>query len=248
MGELTAIGFVPGHSVLHRLDPRTKQFLIMGLSGLSLWGSPTFLATLSALLAALIYDAPIHVGRMLHEIRYFLVFLLFVFGARALVFDGGWIPAFSMDTVKAAAVVCWRLLLVVGMGLLLVATTRTAYIRAALVWFLKPLPLVNEKMAATMVGLIVRFIPVILFQAAEISDAQRARLVEKDKNPLRRLSRFTIPLFRRVFTGADELAAAMQARCYNENRTLSELYFTRRDGMAWLAGVAISLTAFLPPL
>ena len=44
MGELTAIGFRPGHSMLHRLDPRTKQALLMGLSVASLWGELTFLA------------------------------------------------------------------------------------------------------------------------------------------------------------------------------------------------------------
>jgi energy-coupling factor transporter transmembrane protein EcfT len=102
MGELTAIGFIPGHSVLHQLDPRTKQILIMGLSGLSLWGSPAFLATLSVVIAALIYNTHIRVGRLIQEIRYFLVFLLFVFSARALVFDGGWIPAYSNPNVAKA--------------------------------------------------------------------------------------------------------------------------------------------------
>jgi hypothetical protein len=38
MGELTAIGFRPGRSLLHRLDPRTKQALLMVLSMMSLWG------------------------------------------------------------------------------------------------------------------------------------------------------------------------------------------------------------------
>jgi energy-coupling factor transporter transmembrane protein EcfT len=66
----------------------------------------------------------------------------------------------------SALIVCWRLLLVVSMGVLLMATTRTADIRAALVWYLKPIPVVDEKMAATMVGLVVRFLPVILFQAS----------------------------------------------------------------------------------
>ena len=135
------------------------------------------------------------------------------------------------DAAGEALIVCWRLLLVVFMGVLLMATTRTADIRAALVWYLKPIPFVNEKMAATMVGLVVRFLPVILFQAGEIADAQRARGIERRKNPLIRLMRFTIPLFRRVFLSADELVAAMQARCYNEHRTLPDLSFS--GAMAW---------------
>ena len=46
MGELTAIGFRPGRSLLHRLDPRTKQALLMGLSVASLWGDGDFFGAL----------------------------------------------------------------------------------------------------------------------------------------------------------------------------------------------------------
>jgi energy-coupling factor transporter transmembrane protein EcfT len=58
--------------------------------------------------------------------------------------------------------------------------------------------------------------------------------------------RFTIPLFRRVFLSADELAAAMQARCYSEQRTLPELSFAWRDGLAIGVGILISSTVLLP--
>ncbi|MGA6925481.1 MAG: energy-coupling factor transporter transmembrane component T, partial [Desulfosarcina sp.] len=109
-----------------------------------------------------------------------------------------------------------------------------------------PIPIVDEKMAATMVGLVVRFVPVILFQAVEISDAQRARCVERRKNPLIRLMRFATPLLRRVFGSADELAVAMQARCFNEQRTLPDLRFSRRDGLALGIGVIMALSVFLP--
>ncbi|MBC2742503.1 MAG: energy-coupling factor transporter transmembrane protein EcfT [Desulfosarcina sp.] len=246
MGELTAIGFQPGQSLLHRLDPRTKQALLMGLSVISLWGNLTFLVLFTTVMMLFLRAAGLRISRMIREIRYFLFFLFFVFGVRTVTFTGDWIPTISADLAGEAMMVCWRLLLVVLMGLLLMATTRTADIRAALVWYLKPLPLVNEKMAATMVGLVVRFLPVILFQAAEISDAQRARGIERRKNPLIRLMRFTIPLFRRVFISADELVVAMQARCYSEHRTLPDLSFTWRDGMAMGAGLLISLTALFP--
>jgi energy-coupling factor transporter transmembrane protein EcfT len=89
-------------------------------------------------------------------------------------------------------------------------------------------------------------LPVILLQGAEIADAQRARGVERRKNPLIRLIRFTIPLFRRVFLSADELAVAMQARCYSEQRTLPELCFTWRDSLAIGVGILISSTVLLP--
>ncbi len=247
MGELTTIGFKPGNSPLHRLDPRTKQLLLIGLSMISLHGSLTFLVLTSATLMILFNAANLRMVRLIVEIRYFLFFLLIIFLVRAVTVTDGWIPVIaSQDVMEAALMVCWRLLLVVVMGLLLMSTTRIAQIRAALIWLLKPLPLVNEKMAATMVGLVVRFLPLILFQAGEISDALRARGIEKRKNPMIRLIKFAIPLFRRVFIRADELIETMQARCYNEQRTVPALSFSRQDGFAAGIGVLLCLTVLLP--
>jgi energy-coupling factor transporter transmembrane protein EcfT len=246
MGQLTAIGFKPGQSLLHRLDPRTKQALLMGLSVSSLWGNLVFLTIFSTVMVFLLIAAGLRMGRLIDETRYFLFFLCLVFIVRTVAFTGGWTPTLSVDQAGEALLVCWRLLLVVLMGVLLMATTRTADIRAALVWYLKPIPVVDEKMAATMVGLVVRFLPVILLQASEISDAQRSRGIENRKNPLVRLMRFTIALFRRVFLSGDELAAAMQARCYSEHRTLPALSFTWRDGMAMTGGILMALTVLLP--
>ena len=245
MGEITAIGFTPGRSLLHRLDPRTKQALLMILGAISAWGDIFFLSVVSTATLILFAIARVPFGRLILEIRYFLFFLAILFCLRTLSFNS-WTPVFAVDQAAEVLKICWRLLLVVLMGLLVMATTRTAYIRAALVWYLKPVPLINEKMAATMVGLVVRFLPQILFQAAEISDAQRARCADRCKNPLLRLKRFGIPLFRRVFTCADELVAAMQARCYSENRTPPKLGFTFMDLLAVVFAGFIALTAFIP--
>jgi len=245
MGELTTIGFHPGCSPMHRLDPRTKQALLMGLSLMSLWGNQLFLGLFTILMLYYLLAAGLRVWRLMREIRYFIFLLGMVFAVRTVTFTHGWIPGVSVDAAATALIVCWRLLLVVCMGVLLMATTRSADIRAALVWYLKPIPAIDAKMTATMVGLVVRFVPLILQQAAEIADAQRARGIEKRKNPITRLRRFTIPLFRRVFLGADELVAAMQARCYSEHRSLPDLSFARRDALALGSALLLSLTVLL---
>ncbi|MGD8703776.1 MAG: energy-coupling factor transporter transmembrane component T, partial [Desulfosarcina sp.] len=224
----------------------TKQALLLGLSVVSLWGHWIFLGLLSAAMVCLFRSIQVRFDRLIAEIRYFLLFLCVVFAVRTLTFEGGWIPVLAFASASEAMFICWRLLLVVCMGLLLMATTRTGQIRAALVWFLKPVPVIDEKMAATMLGLVVRFLPQILYQAAEISDAQRARGIDRRKNVPVRLMRFSIALFRRVFLSADELVAAMQARCYNEQRTLPDLRFARRDGMAAAAATLVCLTVWLP--
>ncbi len=246
MGELSAIGFSPGRSPLHRLDPRTKQALLMGLSLVSFWGGLPFLLLASATMVALFHAAGLRLGQVLRETRYFLFFLGLVFAIRTVTLSHGWIPSVSGGSAGEALTICWRLLLMVGMGLLLMATTRTADIRAALAWYLKPVPFVDQTMAATMVGLLVRLLPLILLQASELSDALRARGIQRRKNPLVRLERFTMPLFRRVFLSADELVAAMQARCYSNHRTTPDLAFTWRDGLALGVGTLLGLTVLLP--
>ena len=247
MGDLTTIGFKPGSSPLHRLDPRTKQLLMIGLSAASLQGNIVFLVFTSAVMLFLIHAANLPIGRLLHEIRYFLFFLLFVFFARTVTVTNQWFPlAFTEELIGEAIIVCWRLFLVVVMGLLMMHTTRISHMRAALIWLLRPVPWINENKAATMVGLVVRFLPLILFQASEIGDAMRARGIEKRKNPLHRLVKYTIPLLRRVFLRADELAETMQARCYNENRRVPQLTFAKRDLIAAGAGFMMCLTVFIP--
>jgi energy-coupling factor transporter transmembrane protein EcfT len=67
-----------------------------------------------------------------------------------------------------------------------------------------------------MVGLTARFFGLIMSSVREISLAQRARLVQMRRNPLYRMVALVLPLLRRSFEQADEIAMAMEARCYDE--------------------------------
>jgi energy-coupling factor transporter transmembrane protein EcfT len=77
---------------------------------------------------------------------------------------------------------------------------------------------------------------VILDQAGETAEAQKARAVENRKNPLYRLTKFVFPLMRRTFQRADEMAMAMEARAFTENRTDPAMAAGRRD---WIALVLV---------
>jgi biotin transport system permease protein/energy-coupling factor transport system permease protein len=245
MAALSVIGYKPVDSMLHRLDPRTKQIMVMVQSTACFVGDIFFLGLISVCILSCLITSRIELLSILREIRYFLVFLCFVFAIRTVTLSDNFVPVFALSQVQSAAIFCWRLLLVVLMGVLLISTTRTGEIRAALVWTLRPLPFVNERAAATMVGLIVRMVPVILFQAGEIGDAMRSRCIEYRKNPLFRINRFTIMLFRRAITSADDLVDTMQARCYQEDRTMRELYFSRRDYLVLVVGAALLSTLFI---
>ena len=238
MAELTPFSYRPGASVLHQQDVRFKLVFIVAISLAGMKAYFMSLSVLSFALFAAILIIHLPLKSILKELRYFFIFLIFVFAARALCTSGTPLIEFmgidiTREGIYNGTLVCWRLLLVVLVGLLFISTTKLSEIRAAVEWFLSPFPFIPGKRVATMMSLIIRFIPVILKQAKETSDAQRARGVENRKNPVYRLMKLAVPLVRRTFENADKLAVAMEARCYTEKRVNIELYATRNDWIAF---------------
>ena len=243
MTERFACSYRSGTSVLHELDVRFKLVSVVIISLASLKAGIPALAVMTFVLVILLINAGLAVNSILRLLRYVLFILVLIFIARALSTPGT--PVFEFKTVSitregmyGGAVACWRLLVVIMVGLALVSTTRPSEIKAAVEWYLHPVPFFPEKKVSIMMSLIIRFIPVILDQAKETADAQRARGVENRKNPMYRLRKLLIPLMRRIFARADNLAVAMEARCYSENRTDPELKSGPAD---WVAlGVVIA--------
>jgi len=248
MAELTAFSYRPGFSALHSIDARFKLFLlvIIGISGLKASTTGLLLFFMIILLGL------IHSGTRLRdlfgELRFFLFFLLFLFAIRAISSDGTvLIKIYSISLtasgLKEGLLVCLRLLVIALSGLLFVATTRMLEIKAAIEWILKPFPFVSGSRISTMTGLMMRFIPVIMEQAKETSDAQKARCIENRKNPLYRMVRFAIPLLRRTFDNAGRIAIAMEARCYSDIRTGYKLSSKKKDWMILFAVILICIAA-----
>jgi energy-coupling factor transporter transmembrane protein EcfT len=246
MAELTLFSYRSGHSVLHRIDVRFKILGLLSISMVSLNVRVLSLTILSSLLIILIIDCRLEFKSFLREIRYFLILMLIILIAHALSTKGTMVFQFyflsiSMHGLYEGALICWRLCLVVLVGLLFVSTTRPSQIKAAVEWFLNPIPFVSGKRLATMLSLVMRFIPVILNQARETADAQKARCVGNRKNPIYRLKKIGFPLLRRTFETADELAVAMEARCYSENRTEPEFTARLRDWMVLMVSACLFL-------
>ena len=241
MAELNVLGFHAGSSVPHKLDVRFKLMFLVVISLSSLKAFVPSLSLLTMVLLVALMHAGLPFKMALKDLRYGFLLLMFVFMARSFSVPGSPVVEFKAVSVTReglyeGAMVCWRLLIVIMTGLLFVVTTRSSEIKAAVEWMLKPFPWIPAKRIAIMLSLIVRFIPLIFEQAKKTTEAQRARGVENRKNPVYRLKMFGIPLMRRVFERADNLALAMEARCYSENRTDSLLSSGFRDWIA-LAGV-----------
>jgi energy-coupling factor transporter transmembrane protein EcfT len=220
--------------VLHGLDVRFKfGALFMLILTVMNCGAPP-LAVMSLISAAAARRLGFSLRGILTELRYFLLLLGLVFAARAFTTPGTplpdlpWLPV-SREGMQIGAVTVWRLFLVVFLGLLFVATTRAAAIKAAVVWFLRPFPRLPAQRIGTMLGLVLRFVPLVFVQAGATLDAQRARGVESRRNPFYRLTCFAIPFLRRLFLSADRFTEAMEARCYTETRTDPVLLARPRD-------------------
>lgn len=248
MAELTSFSYQAGDSLLHRIDVRFKILFVILISLICLNLYFPGLAILTSLLLGLILHARLSLISGLKELRYFLILLCFIFVARVLSTDGTSLIDLRLSSVSIQGfhngiLVCCRLTIIVILGFAFISTTRPATIKAAVQWFLKPVPFIPEKKVALMMGLILRFVPVIFHQAGEIAEAQKARGVENRKNPVYRLTKLAFPLLRRTFERADNLVAAMEARAYTENRTDPELVFHKRD---WISLIAVCfLSIFL---
>jgi energy-coupling factor transporter transmembrane protein EcfT len=244
------IGYRCGATLLHRFDVRFKFFLLILLSLAILKAGLLHLALLICANIVLLPTLGLSVRSVCSTLRYLFVLLALVFTVRVFTTPGEaliqtpWLSV-SRQGLGAGATIAARMLLVVLLGLTLVITTRPAEIKAAVEWYLKPLPGIPRARIGTMLGLLVRLIPLLAAQAGETLEAQRARGIENRKNPVYRLTWFAIPFLRRSLAAADRLTAAMEARCYSDDRTGHPLAAARRDWLLLAAGLVYGLLVLL---
>ncbi|MCG5240979.1 energy-coupling factor transporter transmembrane component T family protein [Azospirillum doebereinerae] len=162
------------------------------------WGA----ALAGALGLGLLAAARLPVGRVLRELRAPVVLLTLLFGFQALLAGTGW---------AEAAVAVARFAALVLLATLVTLTTRVADmidLFERVFGLLRPLG-VNPAKLALMLALTIRFIPLLAEQVREVRMAQRARGVERS------IAALFVPLLVKIFTMADDLAAALEARGYD---------------------------------
>jgi energy-coupling factor transporter transmembrane protein EcfT len=250
MTELTTFSYRPGATLLHGFETRFKLILVVLVSLSIVHADFPALSAITALFFLLSLYIRLSIAGTAKALRYFLFLITLVFLARLLSTSGEPLFSFYFFTITKkgiyeATMVCWRLLLVVYLGVLFISTTRTSRIKHAVEWFLSPIPIIPEKRIATMMGLIVRFIPVIFHKTHEVSEAQKARCSQNIRNPFIRLKRLAFPMVKSVFKDAENVATAMAARCYSE--TSRKITSTPRTSDWFILGLGIvfSVTIFI---
>ncbi|MBU3917967.1 energy-coupling factor transporter transmembrane protein EcfT [bacterium] len=249
MAELAVFNYSPGCSFLHHLDIRFKLIILAFINFICMNSGFLNLLCLNLMLILLVIHSKLPLLSALKDMKFFLLLLLFVFVSRALSTPGEslltvGIFSVSKQGILGGLLICWQLAVIVMAGLVFIFTSRMFEIKAGIEWFLKPIPGIPEKRVGIMLSLMIRFLPMILEEAKETSDAQRSRGIENRKNPVARLVLFTVPFTRRVFETADRLAIAMEARCYSEDRTDPEITATRKDWLFFSFSVFFCAAAF----
>jgi biotin transport system permease protein len=215
--------YFPGDSVLHRWDARCKFICLAMVTFGLLHMNERALALFSVVLFGTVASCHLPMKAIAHDLKAWSLFLSFVFLVQAIGYPDSegvllaWLP-FSEAGLHAAAMTCWRLGLILCCGILFTLVTKPRDLQDALIWFLKPLPFLPAQRIALMVSLFLRLLPLIMDQLEEVSLATKSRLGNQRKGIFRKARSLVLPLFWRSLLRADEMALALAARGYNENR------------------------------
>ncbi|HIY57084.1 MAG TPA: energy-coupling factor transporter transmembrane protein EcfT [Candidatus Tetragenococcus pullicola] len=234
MNKLILGRYIPGDSLIHRLDPRTKliaSFYFIGIIFLANnWQSYLLLGIFTFLCILL---SRIDLGFFIRGVRPLIWLILFTVALQIFFTSGGkvywqWgvfrITEFGLQ--NGIFIFC-RFVLIIFMSTLLTLTTQPLELSDAIEYILRPLKVVRFPVheISLMLSIALRFVPTLMDETEKIMNAQRARGVDFGEGNLiqkmKAIVPLLIPLFVSSFNRADDLATAMEARGYQggEGRT-----------------------------
>jgi len=219
--------YIPGNSILHRLDARAKLLCLIALTAALIYANSLpgygIMAALTAILVAL---SGLKLKAACAPVKQVLPFFAVIFLMNALFNDQGqalwswWIFNLSSAGMAAGAKVVLKLILLMILFNILMSTTAPMKITAALVSLLRPLGYIRIPVSdlALMISVALQFIPTLMEETEMIRKAQTARGARFESPRLKEKAEsimpLVIPIFISAFKRADELALAMEARGY----------------------------------
>jgi energy-coupling factor transport system permease protein len=260
--DITLGQFFPGHSVLHKMDPRVKILICVAyIVGIFLCDSITAYIFLIAVTASLMFISQLPIKTILKSIQPVVIIIVFtallnVFwrGGETLLFSF-WIVSVYLEGVTSAIFMMIRITaLVIGTCVMLTYTTSPIALTDAIERLLSPLRIFKVPVHefSMMMTIALRFIPTLIEETDKIMNAQKARGSDFSTGKLaeraKALVPILVPLFISSFRRADDLAVAMECRCYRggKGRTrMTQLHLAPRDILAIILTVAFIVTIIL---
>ncbi len=244
--DITIGQYFPGDSPIHKLDPRGKILLVIAyVVSLFLVQRMLGFVLAGALLLLVVLLSRIPLKTVLKGVRPLLFIIAFtavfniIYGTGAPIFSGvSWLQWLTWGGVRKAVFMAVRIVLLVIGTSFLTYTTSPIMLTGAMESLLSPLKLFKAPVheLSMMMTIALRFIPTLVDETDKIINAQKARGADFETgNLLRRAAALVpilVPLMISAFRRAEELADAMECRCYHggNDRTKYKIYhFGLRD-------------------
>lgn len=259
--DITIGQYIEGESFIHKMDARIKILLtIFYVIALFLISSPAAYVIFAAFTVFLVFLSGVpakYVFKGLRPMLYILIFtgilnLFMTRGGEELLRFGP--LAITELGFKTAVTMVVRLVLLVVATSVLTLTTSPLMLTDGIEKLLRPFEIVKVPAheIAMMMSIAIRFIPTLSEETEKIMKAQMARGADFESGNIFRRARamipLLVPLFISAFRRADDLAVAMDSRCYHggKNRTrMKQMRFGWRDAVAAICMAVISVGAFL---
>ena len=256
--DITLGQYFPGDTVVHRLDPRTKLILvvlyIIALFNAKGWGSYLLLTAVTMICMMISHISPRNIFKGLKPMLFIIALtaILNIFYTQGTPIREGWI--ITWEGIERAVKMMLRITLLIVGTFLLTYTTSPMELTDGLELLLKPLNRLKVPVheMTLMMSMALRFIPTLIEETDKIMSAQKARGADFETGNLieraKALLPILVPLFVSAFRRADELAVAMESRCYHggEGRTrMKQLRFCTRDIIALILGLVFTAVIFV---
>ena len=252
--DITLGQYFPGNSFIHKLDPRSKIiFVVLFIVGLFQAKSWIGYGVVTALTAVFIAISGIKPKAIFKGLRPMLIIIaltaiLNMFYTQGTPVLPGW--PITWEGIDRAVKMMLRITLLVTATFLLTYTTSPMSLTDGLEMLLKPLKKIGVPVheITMMMSMALRFIPTLIEETNKIMSAQKARGADFETGSLAKRAKalvpVLVPLFVSSFKRADELAVAMESRCYHggEGRSrMKQLKMVGRDFFALLFGLGFVL-------
>ena len=255
--DITIGQHFPGNSLVHRFDPRLKLVLTVAYIVLLFAASNPLGLTLSILFLGVMYKvAKIPVKMIGKSLKPILPIVLFT-AVLHLFFVSGegdplvhfWFLTIYAEGVRYAVLMAVRVLALIAGTSLLTYTSSPIVLTDAIEQLLKPLGKLHFPVheLAMMMSIALRFIPTLIEETDKIMNAQKARGAQLDTGKMtdrvKALVPVLIPLFISAFRRADELAMAMECRCYRGGTGRTRLKVLRCEKQDYI-DLAVCIACF----
>lgn len=253
--------YIPGHSFVHKLDPRAKLigaiWFIVIIFMANNW--MTYLALTVFVLTA-VKLSEINPKFFINGVKPLIWLILFTVILQILFTSGQTIllrfgpVVISQEGILNGLFIFMRFVLIIFMSTILTLTTMPLSLTDAIEFLLRPLNAVKVPVheIALMLSIALRFVPTLMDETEKIMNAQRARGIDFGEGniyqQMKSIVPLLIPLFVSSFNRAEELATAMEARGYKggEGRTkYRQLAWENRDTMVMVAFGLLSVGLFV---